>query len=161
MEILLGTLLFILLSPGLLLTLPPVGRGGLLGSQTTSNISVVVHSILFFILLKWTTPDASGSVGWPWNYLVSASNEISSKPQTSRPAVANIIGTVLFILLSPGVILTVPPDEGALIMSQDTNIMAILIHGVAYYVVCKFWSEWSTKGDGNIIELVNDQLTGI
>ena len=70
--------------------------------------------------------------------------------------------------MSPGVLLTVPPDEGALVMSQDTNIMAILIHGAAFYVVLKFWSNWSNsvdsntgERDGNIIQLINDQLLDI
>lgn len=158
MNILLASLLFILLSPGLLVTIPP-GKGGLIASQSTSNVAVVLHAVLFFVLAKWTSPDASGNIGWPWKYLVQASDEISSRKDPIQ--VANIVATVLFIVMSPGVILTVPPDEGSLFMSQDTNIMAILVHGAAFYVVLKFWSYWSSQGDGNIIELIDEQLKEI
>ena len=168
MNILLGALLFILLSPGLIVTLPPA-KGGIVATQTTTNIAVVVHAVLFFIVAKFTTPSTDSSdnaVGWPWKFLVEATEEISQRD--SPIEVANIVATVLFIIMSPGVLLTVPPDEGGLVMSQDTNIMAILVHGAAFYVVLKFWEEWSKsvdtktgKKDGNIIQLINDQLIAI
>ena len=47
---LLATLLFILLSPGLLLTIPPVGKK-LFRSGETSIQSILVHAVLFFGLL--------------------------------------------------------------------------------------------------------------
>lgn len=165
MNILLAALLFILLSPGLLVTIPPA-KNGLIASQSTSNIAVVIHAVVFFILAKWTTADASGNIAWPWKYLVQAADEISNRPEPIE--VANLIATILFIVMSPGVLLTVPPDEGSLVMSQDTNIMAILVHGAAFYVVLKFWSHWSNskdektgQPDGNIIQLVNEQLLSI
>ena len=170
MNILLAALLFILLSPGLIVTLPPA-KGGIVATQTTTNIAVVVHAVIFFILAKFTTPgtdkdSSDNEVGWPWKFLVEATEEISQRD--SPIEVANIVATVLFIIMSPGVLLTVPPDEGGLVMSQDTNIMAILVHGAAFYVVLKFWEEWSKsvdkktgKKDGNIIQLINDQLIAI
>jgi hypothetical protein len=45
-----ATLLFILLSPGLLLTLPPVGKKVLMSCKT-STIAVLVHAVVFAVLL--------------------------------------------------------------------------------------------------------------
>jgi Protein of unknown function (DUF3339) len=44
-----SALLFILLSPGFLLTIPPVGRGGLFMSGKTSTAAVIVHAIVFAV----------------------------------------------------------------------------------------------------------------
>ena len=45
-------LLFVLLSPGLLLTLPPVGKG-IFMSGKTSVVAVLVHAVVFAVLLKY------------------------------------------------------------------------------------------------------------
>jgi hypothetical protein len=53
------TVLFIALSPGLLLTLPP-GSGGIFASGQTSIESVVTHSVVFalvFALLRRQFPN--------------------------------------------------------------------------------------------------------
>lgn len=47
---LIATLLFIVLSPGLLLTLPPVGKE-IFMSLKTSILAILTHAVLFFILL--------------------------------------------------------------------------------------------------------------
>jgi hypothetical protein len=168
MNILLAALLFIILSPGLIVTLPPA-KGGIFATQTTTNIAVVLHAVIFFIIAKYTTPSTDSSdntVSWPFNFLVEATEEISQRDTPIQ--VANIVATILFIVMSPGVLLTVPPDEGGLVMSQDTNIMAVLVHGAAFYVVLKFWESYSKSKDkktgnpdGNIIQLINDQLIAI
>ena len=49
---LLATLLFILLSPGVLLTIPPIGKKMLMSGKT-SLIAVLVHAVLFYFLLKY------------------------------------------------------------------------------------------------------------
>jgi hypothetical protein len=57
-DLIVPTVLFILLSPGLLLTLPP-GSGGIFRSGQTSLISVIAHAIVFavvFALLRRTFP---------------------------------------------------------------------------------------------------------
>ena len=48
----LATLLFIALSPGVLLTLPPVGNK-IFMSGKTSLIAVLVHAVVFFVLLSF------------------------------------------------------------------------------------------------------------
>jgi len=49
---LLPTLLFVLLSPGVLLTLPPKGKGIWMSGQT-SLISVLVHAVVFAIAFHY------------------------------------------------------------------------------------------------------------
>ena len=53
----LATLLFILLSPGILLTLP-AGSKGIVMSGQTSLLSVLVHAVLFYFLLPLLAPMA-------------------------------------------------------------------------------------------------------
>jgi hypothetical protein len=49
---LLPTLLFVLLSPGVLLTLPPKGKGIWMSGQT-SLIAVLVHAVVFMVALHY------------------------------------------------------------------------------------------------------------
>lgn len=49
---LLATILFIVLSPGVLLTLPPVGKV-IFMSRKTSLIAVLVHAVVFYFILRW------------------------------------------------------------------------------------------------------------
>lgn len=47
-----AVVLFILLSPGLLLTLPPVGKKVFM-SGLTSKVAVLVHAIVFYVVLAY------------------------------------------------------------------------------------------------------------
>ena len=61
--VLLATILFILLSPGLLLTIPPVGSfssAAIFMSSTTSHIAILVHAVLYFIILKLVATNTIG-----------------------------------------------------------------------------------------------------
>ncbi len=49
--ILTATLLFVLLSPGVLLTLPPIGKVFMSGK--TSLVAVLVHAVVFYLLLSY------------------------------------------------------------------------------------------------------------
>ena len=56
---LLATLLFIVLSPGVLLTIPPIG-GKVWMSRKTCLTAVLVHAVLFYLLLCWLTNTKEG-----------------------------------------------------------------------------------------------------
>ncbi len=43
--------------------------------------------------------------------------------------------TLLFVLLSPGVLLTLPPVGGKIWMSGKTSLIAVLVHAVVFYVL--------------------------
>jgi hypothetical protein len=47
-----AVVLFILLSPGLLLTLPPVGKKVFMSGQT-SYAAVLVHALVFYFVLSY------------------------------------------------------------------------------------------------------------
>jgi hypothetical protein len=46
-----------------------------------------------------------------------------------------LIATLLFVLLSPGVLLTLPPIGGKIFMSGKTSLIAVLVHAVVFYVL--------------------------
>lgn len=46
--------------------------------------------------------------------------------------------TLLFILLSPGVLLTLPPIGGRMFMTGKTSIMAVLVHAVVFYLILSY-----------------------
>ena len=52
MSLLRATLLFVLLSPGFLLTIPPIGK--LFMSRKTSVAAVLVHAAVFYFALKFS-----------------------------------------------------------------------------------------------------------
>jgi hypothetical protein len=46
-----------------------------------------------------------------------------------------LVATLLFVLLSPGVLLTLPPIGGKIWMSGKTSLIAVLVHAVVFYVL--------------------------
>lgn len=48
------------------------------------------------------------------------------------------LATVLFVLLSPGVLLTLPPVGPKIWMSGKTSLLAVLVHAVVFYVLLSF-----------------------
>ena len=74
MNFLLPVLLFVLLSPGVLLTLPPVGKKIFMSGQT-SLIAVAVHAVVFYVALSYLSPMYQG---------------FQNAPTTTKPA--NMLG---------------------------------------------------------------------
>jgi len=50
-----------------------------------------------------------------------------------------VLLTLLFILLQPGLIITIPPKT-KLFMSEDTSALAVFVHAVLFFVCVKFVS---------------------
>jgi hypothetical protein len=46
-----------------------------------------------------------------------------------------IVPAVLFVLLSPGLLLTIPPGQGGLFMSRETSSSAIIVHTIVFTMV--------------------------
>lgn len=59
MELLTLTLLFVLLSPGVLLTLPPVGKAVFMSGKT-SLVAVLVHAVVFYLVAVYVLPSLEG-----------------------------------------------------------------------------------------------------
>jgi hypothetical protein len=45
------------------------------------------------------------------------------------------LATVLFVLLSPGVLLTLPPVGSRVFFSGKTSLLAVLVHAVVFYLL--------------------------
>ena len=46
-----------------------------------------------------------------------------------------LAATLLFVLLSPGILLTLPPVGSKIFMSGKTSLFAVLVHAVVFYVL--------------------------
>ena len=46
-----------------------------------------------------------------------------------------IVPVILFIILSPGLLLTLPPLSKGIFNSEQTSVVAILVHAVVFGVV--------------------------
>ena len=62
-----------------------------------------------------------------------------------------IISALLFLLLSPGVLLTLPPVGKKVFMSGQTSLQAVLVHAAVFAAVLyslKKSGMWATKTEG-------------
>lgn len=107
-KILVPAILFALLSPGMLLSLPSLN----FASGKTSIQSVLVHALVF-VLAYW---------GLSKSGLVKADLK---KADLLVPA-------LLFVLLSPGVLLSIPPGS---FMSRTTSVPAVAVHTVVFVLL--------------------------
>ena len=46
-----------------------------------------------------------------------------------------IVPVLLFILLSPGLFLTLPPLDGGVWMSRETSVVSVLVHAAVFLVI--------------------------
>jgi hypothetical protein len=46
--------------------------------------------------------------------------------------------TILFVVLSPGVLLTLPPVGSKIFMSQKTSLLAVAVHAIVFYLVATY-----------------------
>lgn len=54
--------------------------------------------------------------------------------------------TILFIVLSPGVLLTLPPVGNKIFFSGKTSLMAVVSHAVVFYLVASYLLPNLTEG---------------
>jgi hypothetical protein len=102
--------LFALLSPGLILQLPDTLK---LNTMKTSVRSASFHALVFVLVYS----------------MVAKSMGLVLK-QTDL-----IVPGILFFLLSPGVLLTIPQGSNGLYMSRQTSMVSILTHALVFAVV--------------------------
>jgi len=107
-KVLLPAVLFAVLSPGMLLALPP-GAGRLVQAVFHALVlSLVYWAIAKFVLkISLTTADL-------------------------------LVPAVLFVLLTPGLLLTIPPKNGGLLLSGQTSAMAVGAHTLVFALVFAF-----------------------
>ena len=103
--------LFLALSPGVLVT--TAGKNVKFMNGKTSQMAVFFHALVFFLVFSLVAR-AMGLVLTKTDLLVT---------------------TTLFIALSPGLLLTIPPGSGGIFQSGQTSIPAAVTHAVVFAVV--------------------------
>jgi hypothetical protein len=103
--------LFLALSPGVLLTTD--GSKLSFMKRETSQMSVFFHALVFFLVYSLITKTMG---------IVVTKTDL-------------VVTTALFILLSPGILLTIPPKSGGLFGSGQTSVEAALTHAIVYALV--------------------------
>ena len=125
-------ILFIILSPQLLFTLPDVKAGSLL-SHSTADVSytqALVHAVIFIICHHYLGKSLMRAMG-----LIPAAEDTTP---SAMVGVADFVCGTLFFLLTPGVLLTLPPVNMSLTSSKDvvcthkTTIPAVIVHAAVF-----------------------------
>lgn len=106
-------LLFALLSPGILLALPSLK----LASGQMNIPAVLIHALVLALV-----------------YWLIATKVL----KLSLTPLDLIVPAVLFVLLSPGVLLTLPPKSGGVWMSRQTGPLPVAVHTLVFATVFAF-----------------------
>ena len=103
--------LFLSLSPGLLLTTD--GSKLSFMNRKTGQLPVFFHALVFFLV---------------YSLIAKTMGIVLTKTDL-------LVTTALFILLSHGLLLTIPAKSGGLFASGQTSIQSVLTHTVVYALV--------------------------
>ena len=103
--------LFLALSPGMVVTTD--GSKLSYMNRKTDQMSVFFHALVFFLVYSMVAK-AMGLVLTQTDLLVTTS---------------------LFRLLSPGLLLTLPPGSKGVYMSGETSVESVMIHAIVFAVI--------------------------
>ena len=103
--------LFLALSPGVLLT--TAGKNVKFVNGKTNQMAIFFHALVFFLV---------------YSLIARAMGLVLTKTDL-------LVTTSLFIALSPGLLLTLPPGSGGVFQSGQTSIPAAVTHAVVFAVV--------------------------
>jgi hypothetical protein len=103
--------LFLALSPGVLLTTD--GKKITFKNGKTNQMAVFFHALVFFLV---------------YSLIAKAMGLVLTKTDL-------IVTTVLFLTLSPGLLLTLPPGSGGVVRSGQTSLSAVITHAMVFAVV--------------------------
>ena len=103
--------LFLALSPGVLLTTD--GKKITLKNGKTNQMAVFFHALVFFLV---------------YSLIAKAMGLVLTKTDL-------LVTTTLFLALSPGLLLTLPPGSGGVVRSGQTSLPAALTHAVVFALV--------------------------
>jgi hypothetical protein len=123
-KILIYSLLFIILCPGFIVNLHPTNKGYFL-SEETSYISIIIHTFVLAALIIIIENR---------RYLDAKSIE-TELTRIDTKDVLPIITIILFILLSPGLILTLSPGQKNIFFTGQTCHIAVLIHSILFILL--------------------------
>ena len=103
--------LFFVLSPGVLLTTS--GRNLKFMNGKTGQMAVAFHALVFFLV---------------YSLIARAMGLVLTKTDL-------LVTTSLFLALSPGLLLTLPPGSGGVFRSGQTSLTAALTHAIVFAIV--------------------------
>ena len=103
--------LFLALSPGVLVT--TAGKNVKFANGKTSQMAIFFHALVFFLV---------------YSLVAKAMGLVLTKTDL-------IVTTSLFVALSPGLLLTIPPGSGGVFQSGQTSVESAMIHTVVYAVI--------------------------
>jgi hypothetical protein len=103
--------LFLALSPGVLVT--TAGKNVKFMNRKTNQMAVFFHALVFFLV---------------YSLIARAMGLVLTKTDL-------IVTTALFLALSPGLLLTLPPGSGGVFRSGQTSLPAVLTHAIVFAVI--------------------------
>ena len=103
--------LFLALSPGVLLTTN--GSKVTFMNRKTNQSAIFFHALVFFLV---------------YSLIAKAMGLVLTRTDL-------VVTTVLFLALSPGLLLTLPPGSGGVVRSGQTSLPAALTHSIVFAVV--------------------------
>jgi len=103
--------LFLAISPGVLLTTD--GKKIAFKNGKTNQMAVLFHALVFFLV---------------YSLIAKAMGLVLTKTDL-------LVTTTLFLALSPGLLLTLPPGSGGVVRSGQTSLPAALTHAVVFALV--------------------------
>lgn len=59
---------------------------------------------------------------------------------------------MFFFILSPGVLLTLPPGARGVLMSRQTSLLAAAVHAVVFVLILRFFYGYYYEGYANALE---------
>lgn len=71
------------------------------------------------------------------------------------------LATLLFVVLSPGVLLTLPPGSKGVFMSSQTSLLAVLVHAVVFYLVLMVVPRYVEGFNAEAVAASNAKMAGI
>jgi hypothetical protein len=113
-------LLFLTLSPGLIITLYP-GNKGFFFSSETNYYSIIIHTFLLALIIVSNQKSTKGS--------------LNDRTKIEEKDIIPITAIILFVLLTPGLLLTIPAKDGQFFLSGNTNRIAIIVHTVIFIAI--------------------------
>jgi hypothetical protein len=103
--------LFLALSPGVLVT--TAGKNVKFMNGKTNQMAIFFHALVFFLV---------------YSLIARAMGLVLTKTDL-------LVTTSLFLALSPGLLLTLPPGSGGVFRSGQTSLPAALTHAIVFAVV--------------------------
>ena len=103
--------LFLALSPGVLLTTD--GSKVTFMNRKTNQTVIFFHALVFFLV---------------YSLIAKAMGLVLTRTDL-------VVTTVLFLALSPGLLLTLPPGSGGVVRSGQTSLEASLTHAIVFAIV--------------------------